>query len=89
MITMDKLTVLISNTLYICSFLFRMKAHLQDIDKRLQDLEQKINQIQRTVSFLVNSNQKNYSEKWNILNIFIVVFLMGLFEAALFFLFKK
>lgn len=66
-----------------------MKAHLQDIDKRLQDLEQKINQIQKTVSFLVNSNQKNYSEKWNILNIFIVVFLMGLFEAALFFIFKK
>lgn len=66
-----------------------MKAHLQDIDKRLQDLEQKINQIQRTVSFLVNTNQKNYSEKWNILNIFIVVFLMGLFEAALFFVFKK
>ncbi|XP_066248396.1 oxysterol-binding protein-related protein 8 [Euwallacea similis] len=67
----------------------RMKEQLQEIDKRLQDLEQKINLIQKTVGFLVNSNPRSFGDIWNVFNVFILVFSLGMFEAVLFFMFKK
>ncbi|XP_066158648.1 oxysterol-binding protein-related protein 8 isoform X1 [Euwallacea fornicatus] len=67
----------------------RMNEQLQEIDKRLQDLEQKINLIQKTVGFLVNSNPRSFGDIWNVFNVFILVFSLGMFEAVLFFMFKK
>ncbi|KAL1492770.1 hypothetical protein ABEB36_010969 [Hypothenemus hampei] len=63
-----------------------IKTKLQDINKRLQDLEQKINQIQTTIGSMVNMTPVNNG--MNILNMFVIIFLLGLFEAVLFYTFK-
>lgn len=59
------------------------------MDKHLQEVDQKINQVQKTVTYMVNVNQRSTSNISNIVNIFIVVFFLGVFEAGLFYMFKK
>uniref|UniRef100_A0AAR5NY51 Oxysterol-binding protein n=1 Tax=Dendroctonus ponderosae TaxID=77166 RepID=A0AAR5NY51_DENPD len=76
----------ISNSRYVCC---SIKAKLQEMDKHLQEVDQKINQVQKTVTYMVNVNQRSTSNISNIFNIFIVVFFLGVFEAGLFYMFKK
>ncbi|XP_030756214.1 oxysterol-binding protein-related protein 8 [Sitophilus oryzae] len=66
-----------------------IKLKLDSLDRRLQDLDEKVNQVQKNVSHMIDVNKKTSDSSLNIKTLFIFVFVWGLFESVLFFTFKK
>lgn len=66
-----------------------VKIKLENLDKRLQALDDKLNVVQKNITQIIELNQRSTDNTAYLINTFIIIFCLGVFEAILFYAFKK